>query len=192
LIEADRSHPVADGSPRIISGELPLVPLQSGHGPNWRALMEIAGKGEPLTVSSLNGTQAHIGDQIVLQVDVPQRGYLNVVTVDSQDRATVLYPNEFNLTNQVQPGKFRIPTPEMHFRVRAAEPTGPSLVVAFLTDKAVNLLDLGVEGKDSSGKMRQVFTEVNGRGTRALVIESTQPHDYSGSLTMQVAPAATH
>jgi len=192
LKEADRSHPVADGSPRIISGELPLVPLQSGHGPNWRALMEIAGKGQPLTVSSLNGTEAHIGDQIVLQVEVPQHGYLNVVTVDSQDRATVLYPNKFNLTNEVQPGKFRIPTPEMHFRVRASEPTGQTLVVAFLTDKAVNLLDLGVEGKDSTGKMREVFTEVNGRGTRALVIESTQPHDYSGSVTMQVEPAATH
>jgi hypothetical protein len=40
--------------------------------------------------------------------------------------------------------------------------------------------------------MQQAFTEVNGRGTRALVIEGTQPHTYSGSLTMQVDPAPAH
>ena len=192
LKEADRSHPVVDGSQRIIRGELPLVRLQDGPGPNWQALVALAGKGEPMTVSSPNGTETHIGDKIVLQVDTPQHGYLNVVTVDSQDRATVLYPNEFNQTNEVQPGKFRFPTPEMKFLVRAAEPTGPSLVVAFLTDKPLNLLDLGVEGKDGSGKMAQAFTELNGRGTRGLQIESTQAHMNSGSLTMQVDPAAGH
>jgi len=192
LSEADRSHPVADGNPRIIRGELPLVPQQNGLGPNWQALVALAGKGQPLTVSSPNGTQTHIGDQIVLQVDVPQHGYLNVVTVDSKDRPTVLYPNEFNPSNEVQPGQFRFPTPQMKFLVRASEPTGPSLVVAFLTANPVNLLDLGVEGKDGTGKMQQAFTEVNGRGTRALVIESTQPHVYSGSLTMQVDPAPAH
>ena len=135
-----------------------------------------------------NGQQIRVGDQIMLEVAVPREGYLNVVTVDSQDRATVLYPNKYNTSNEVKAGAFRFPTPQMKFVVRAAEPTGPSLVVAFLTDKKVNLLDLGVEGRDAAGKMQQAFTEVNSRATRALVVDASEDHIAAGTLTVRVDP----
>jgi len=75
-------------------------------------------------------------------------------------------------TNEVKAGHFKFPTAEMNFVLRASEPLGPSLVVAFLTDKPVNLLELGVEGRDAAGHMEQVFTEVSARATRALVVEA--------------------
>jgi hypothetical protein len=80
----------------------------------------------------------------------------------------------------------------MKFLVRASDPTGPSLVVAFLSDKKVNLLDLGVEGRDAAGKMQEAFTEVNGRGTRALVLEARDEQIASGTLTVRVDPATKH
>ena len=187
--EQSRHHPVTDGNERLIKGELALIPLRDGHGPTWQALVALAAQGQPISVSG-SGQQMHVGDQIVLEVAVPRAGYLNVVTVDSQDRATVLYPNKYNASNEVPTGAFRFPTASMNFVLRAAEPLGPSLVVAFLTDKKVNLLELGAEGRDAAGRMQQVFTEVNARGTRALVVEARESQISAGTLTVRVDPAA--
>lgn len=189
----DASHPVADGNQRLIRGELALIPLRDGQGPTWKSLLALAGNAQSLkVVAAGSGHEIHVGDQVALQVELPRAGYLNVVTVDSQDRATVLYPNKYNPANQVQAGTFRFPTPQMNFLVRASDPTGPSLVVAFLSDRKVNLLEMGVEGRDAAGKMQQAFTEVNGRATRALVIESREGPFASGTLTLVVDPAVKH
>jgi metacaspase-1 len=189
--EQSRHHPVADGNPQLIRGELTLIPLRGGNGPTWQSLAALAAHSKPLTVTG-SGQQLRVGEQIVLEVAVPRPGYLNVVSVDSQDRATVLFPNQYNTTNNVPAGAFRFPTADMNFVLRAAEPTGPSLVVAFLTDQKVNLLELGVEGRDAAGKMQQAFTEVNARGTRALVVEARDRQIAAGTLTVRVDPGAAH
>jgi hypothetical protein len=80
----------------------------------------------------------------------------------------------------------------MKFVVRAAEPLGPSLVVAFLTDKPVSLLELGVEGRDAAGKMEQMFTEVSARATRDLVIEARESRFAAGTLSVNVEGKAAH
>jgi hypothetical protein len=192
LKEADRSHPTTDGNRELIGGALELIPLKNGQGPTWQSLVALAATGQPMKVSAASGQEIHVGEKVVLAVEVPQAGFLNVVTVDSQDRATVLYPNKYNPTNEVPAGTFSFPTPQMNFFVRAAEPTGPSLVVAFLSARKVNLLELGVEGKDAAGKMQLAFTEVNGRATRALIIEAREEKISAGTLTLQIDPAARH
>jgi metacaspase-1 len=188
--EQSRHHPVADGNERLIRGALDLIPLRDGQGPTWQALAALAAQGEPLTLSGA-ARSLHLGEEITLAVALPRAGYLNVVAVDSQDRATVLYPNKYATGNQVKSGTFEFPTADMNFVLRAAEPLGPSLVVAFLTEKPVNLLELGIEGRDAAGRMEQVFTEVSARATRALSVEARQSQFAAGSLTVRVegAPA---
>jgi hypothetical protein len=184
--EQSRHHPVTDGSPRLIKGALDLIPLQNGQGPTWQALATLVAKAEPLSVTT-GATEVKVGDEVTLETPLPRAGFLNVVAIDSQDRATVLYPNKFAPDNAVAAGRFRFPTASMDFVVRAAEPLGPTLVVAFLTDKKVNLLDLGVEGRDAAGKLQQTFTEVTALATRALVVEARQHAGFAaGSLTMTV------
>jgi hypothetical protein len=183
--EQSRHHPVADGNERLIRGELSLIPLKDGQGPNWKALADLATRGDALKVTGA-ARQVRIGDQIVVDVALPRAGYLNVVSVDSQDRATVLYPNKFKGDNQVAAGAFRFPTADMSFILRAAEPAGPSLVVAFLTDSPVNFLTLGVEGRDAAGHMQQVFTEVSARATRAISVEARPTQFAAGTMTVLV------
>ena len=187
--EQSRHHPVADGNERLIRGELALIPLRDGQGPTWQALATLAGRGDPLSLTGA-GHDLHVGEEVTLAVNLPRPGYLNVVAVDSQDRATVLYPNKYATANQVPAGNFRFPTAEMNFVLRASEPLGPSLVVAFLTEKPVNLLELGIEGRDAAGQMQQVFTEVSARATRALSVEARQSQFAAGSLTVRVEGAA--
>jgi metacaspase-1 len=191
--EQSRHHPVADGSDRLIRGALDLIPLRDGQGPTWQGLAALAARGEPLTLSGA-GHQIRVGEEIVLGVALPRPGFLNVVAVDSQDRATVLYPNKYTTSNEVKAGPFRFPTADMNFVLRAAEPLGPSLVVAFLTDKRVNLLELGIEGRDAAGQMQQVFTDVSARATRAITVEARQSQSQfaAGSLTVKVESAATN
>ncbi|MBV8144100.1 MAG: caspase family protein [Gammaproteobacteria bacterium] len=189
--EQSRHHPVADGNQQLIKGALQLLPLKDGQGPTWQALAALVKQGTPLTVSG-SGSDLKVGQEVTLEVAVPREGYLNVVSVDSEDRATVLYPNKYTASNEVKAGAFRFPTPDMDFIVRASEPLGPSLVVAFLTDKKVNLLELGVEGRDAAGRMQQTFTEVSARATRALSVEARNTGFAAGSMTVNVRGAATH
>lgn len=190
-VHTNDQHPVADGNDRLISGALDLIPLRDGQGPTWQALAALAANGEPLTLSS-GAQQIRVGEQIVLEAALPRAGFLNVVTVDSQDRATVLYPNKYTPSNEVQAGPFRFPTADMNFVLRAAEPLGPSLVVAFLTDRRVNLLELGIEGRDAAGQMQQVFTEVSARATRAITVEARRSQFAAGTLTVKVESATAN
>jgi hypothetical protein len=187
--EQSRHHPVTDGNERLIRGELDLIPLRDGQGPTWRALAALATQGQSMTLSG-SGRQLRLGEEITLEVGLPRPGFLNVVEVDSQDRATVLYPNKYATANEVKAGAFKFPTAEMNFVVRASEPLGPSLVVAFLTDKRVNLLELGIEGRDAAGRMQETFTEISARATRKLTVEARQSGFSAGALTVTVERAA--
>jgi hypothetical protein len=188
--EQSRHHPMTDGSPRLIKGQLELVPLRNGNGPTWAALQTLSKQGDSLTVTA-GATEVVLGEAIVLEAVLPKAGFLNVVAVDSEDRTTVLYPNQYSPTNEVAAGTFKFPTANMDFDLRAAEPLGPTLVVAFLTDRKVNLLDLGIEGRDAAGKMQQTFTEVTARATRAIVVEARQQQGFAaGSTTITVKPKA--
>lgn len=183
--EQSRHHPVADGSRQLIEGPLNLIALRGGDGPTWAMLRELAKHGDALTLSA-SSSDLHLGDALVLTVAVPWAGYLNVVAIDAQDRATVLYPNRFSPSNEVRAGAFGFPTPDMSFAVRATEPTGPTLVVAFLSSRKVNFLDLGIEGRDDAGRMQAAFTEVTARATRALAVEARKTGFAAGTITFNV------
>jgi metacaspase-1 len=185
--EQSRHHPVADGNQQLIAAPLDLVPLRNGNGPTWAALDALSKQGEALVVRAA-ASELRIGDEIVLSAAVPRAGFLNVVAIDSQDRATVLYPNQFAPSNDVSAGTFQFPTPSMAFVLRATEPAGPTLVVAFLSDKKVNLLDLGIEGRDAAGKMQSAFTEVTARATRAISVEARHQGFAAGAVTINVKP----
>jgi hypothetical protein len=113
------------------------------------------------------------------------------VTVDSKDQATVLYPNQFATANAVKKGLVQLPSADMKFVLPAQEPIGPTLVVAFLSQEPINLRELGVEGRDASGKLTQVFTDVSTVGTRAIGVAAKKEAFNAGRVTVMVdaAPA---
>ena len=161
------------------------------HGLRYASLRYFNAAGARLNHGENHEPESHL-IPIVLDVALPRAGFLNVVAVDSEDRATVLYPNKYNPSNEVKAGPFRFPTPDMNFVLRAAEPLGPSLVVAFLTEKRVNLLELGIEGRDAAGQMQQTFTDVSARATRAISVEAREHQFAAGTLTVKVDAAAAN
>lgn len=183
--EQSRHHPVTDGNPNLVRGTLDVIPERNGHGPTWRALETLVAQGDPLTIST-PASEVRIGQEITFDTPLSRPGFLNVVAIDSEDRATILFPNKYAPSNEVVVGDFRFPAQSMNFVLRATEPAGPTLVVAFLTDNKVNLLELGVEGRDAAGQLQQTFTELTARATRAISVEARHKGFAAGSRTINV------
>ena len=105
-------------------------------------------------VEVLPGEEVKIGDSMAIRVTTEKPGYLVVIDVDSSGRLTQIFPNTLSLAdprgaaenaNQILRGKPRlIPDPQdkKMFQFTAAEPRGVGMVVAILSDKPVQMIDL--------------------------------------------------
>ncbi|MDE0205618.1 MAG: caspase family protein [Candidatus Tectomicrobia bacterium] len=148
---------------------LRMTTPRDGGGPIWRQLVELAGRNDlarlPIEASR---RRFRVGDELILSIDIPHAGYLNVVNVGSHDNATVLFPNKHHRDNYIQEGRLRIPTPEMRFRIQAAEPTGPSLNVAFLTERRIDLYEEGVGGRDKDGHYEALLNALSAKATKSI------------------------
>lgn len=189
-IDASRVHtPVVTGSTELANGSLEIVPIE-GNGPVWNRLVEATGQGRFFPMTS-DKTELLIDDVIKLSLEIPEPGYLNLVTVDSKDNATVLFPNEFHADNYVEAGRFDFPEEALPFDIAAAAPAGPTLLVAFLSEQPLNLREMGYAGRGDDGDFADdsVFTTVSYTATRALKIVRRQ--DDSDGGTASSAAAAT-
>jgi metacaspase-1 len=186
--DRNRYTPVTTGRKDLIEGDLDLIPLAGGNGPVWREQIALAQRGKPMQTTSARTTY-EVGAEMSFTVQVPVEGYLNVVTVDAQDRTTVLFPNSFTKDNKVKPGAFSFPLETMDFQLRASEPLGPSLVVAYLTEQPVSFYELGVEGRDSQGVMQSALTSLSNQATRAITVEARRRF-HAGQVQVTVVRAA--
>lgn len=131
---------------------------------------------------ALNQARYQDGDKLNINVDIPQPGYLNVVEVNAENQATVLFPNPYHADNRVQPGPFTLPTPQMQFEFTASAPFGHSTVFAFLTNAPVNL--------HRSNQLSQVFTTMPASElpelTRDFIATPTQAKIFAGKVETQI------
>jgi hypothetical protein len=123
---------------------------------------------------------------VQISVDVPFAGYLNVVAVDADDVATVIYPNRHQSQNTVAPGPLRIPSESMDFELLASEPVGPTLVVAFLTSAPLNFFNETLDERDSQGRINVDFPALSYTATRAIRVAPREARSYGGQLEIQV------
>jgi hypothetical protein len=127
-----------------------------------------------------------VDQPVSLSVEVPFSGYLNVVTVDADDVATVIYPNRQQPQNAVQPGTLRIPSEAMDFELLAAEPLGATLVAAFLTSAPLNFFNEAVDERDEQGRINVDFPALSPTATRAIRVAPRQARSLGGRLEIEV------
>jgi hypothetical protein len=97
----------------------------------------------------------HLGDKIALIVSTQHPGFLVLVDINAEGRWTQIYPNMMSLsrssadvatTNLIKPGKpVSIPNaknPLARFIFTADPPRGSGAVMAMLSDRSVQLIDL--------------------------------------------------
>ena len=148
---------------------------------------------QPLNVQ-LNQSRYTQGEKLVITVDVQQTGYLNIIEINAKDEATVIFPNQYDPNNQVNAGKFTLPTAQMNFDLTAGEPFGHSTILAFLTTDAVNLYNNGFSQQNQAAQTQQLFktlslTDVTGM-SRAFNLTQKQKAVFAGKIDTQVCATA--
>ena len=101
------------------------------------------------------GPDIAVGSRVSFRVSTKKAGYLILVDVDATGKLTQIYPNPISLmgkgvsqqsANYLKPGKsVQIPDPsdpDPGFRFVAAAPFGTAMVVAIMSDRPVQLVDL--------------------------------------------------
>lgn len=182
-----RYHPVTSGRADLIAGGLKLIPLESGNGPTWDEFQALATRGEPIKLSA-NRARYKVGEEVEIKIDSPRPGYLNVISIDSTDNATVLFPNTFQAENFIGPGTFIFPTTDMPFTLPAIEPLGRTLIVVYLSEIPVSALELGIEGRDYAGRFTETFTGATMMAQRAIGVAARTGRFFSGALEVTVEP----
>jgi Domain of unknown function (DUF4384) len=107
-----------------------------------------------LSVQIVSGSAVSMGDLLSLQVSTKKPGYLILVDVDADGKLTQIYPSAISLveqgaeesTNHLEPDKSlqdqNRDSPQTAFELVASPPAGTAMVVAMLSDRPVQLVDL--------------------------------------------------
>jgi hypothetical protein len=125
--------------------------------PDFAALQSSVKVANPAEVSIdiLPGPDITVGSRVSFRVSTKKPGYLILIDVDSTGKLTQIYPNTISLmansagqqnSNYLKPGKpVQIPNPaDAHagFEFVASAPFGTAMVVAILSDRPVQLVNL--------------------------------------------------
>jgi hypothetical protein len=109
------------------------------HGKVWTKLEYLAKQGISFEFSG-NQDLYELGDKMKLSVKMPRKGYLNIISVDENDEATILFPNKYQQKNLIEKGGTVIfPDSDAKFEWVAMEPVGDNLIVVFITTKKLNM-----------------------------------------------------
>jgi hypothetical protein len=141
-------HPQITGNETLKMRRIELVSMNSGYGPVWQDLIKLTQRATDRVPIRINKSCYEINDALVMNFQIPQAGYLNVISVGADDQPTVLFPNKRHPdTIKIPGGSIQIPTDRMNFELTAMD-KGPVLIVALLTSKPINLYAQGFKTKD--------------------------------------------
>jgi hypothetical protein len=144
--------PAPTASPEPTSAPVETAPTVSLG--TMQGKIQIANSAD-LSLQILPGPEFETGSKISFSVTSRKPGYLILVDVDATGKITQIFPNPISLlhargprerTNLLKPGRpLRVPDPEdayAGFEFIATPSGGPSMVVAMLSQRPVQLVDI--------------------------------------------------
>jgi hypothetical protein len=173
-------HPQIAGQKFLRERPLELVSLAGGNGYVRQNLEALVHKSHAAVWINLNKTCFEPGDSLKLSVAISEPGYLNVVSVRPDDKATVLFPNQYHRQNAVDRGKLTIPTPQMNFELVADGPPGTALITAFLTRSPLDSYRYGFKNP------QDILADLSPGSTRSLLLRQKQDWLAAGKATAEI------
>ena len=173
-------HPQIAGSHNLKKRPLKLAPLAAGGGFVGKEMERLVYKSNATLWIHLNKTCFEIGDVLKISVWVPEAGYLNIISVDPKDRATVLFPNQYHISSAVNRGKLTIPANRMDFEMVTDGATGSNQITAFLTKSPLNAYQHGFKTS------KHVLATLSPNSTRSLQLRQKQGWLAAGSITADI------
>ena len=149
-------HPNISGSESLSKEQFGLIKINNGYGPTWKKIDSLSTLGKFINIKS-NKSKFSVGEEIIINIDSPLDGYLNVIAIDSIDQSLVLYPNNFEPDNKISMGSIIVPANDNKFSLIADDPIGPTLIAAFISQTPINLYQLTTSGRNKDGKVEDIF-----------------------------------
>lgn len=103
-------------------------------GEHWAALSKLAEPADPIAVRVSGPDSGAVGDKVQFKVTARDDGYLWVVAVDSEDRVSLLFPNDEERDNRVTGGRERL-VPGGSYAFVLDKPTGVHLLAFVVTSQ---------------------------------------------------------
>jgi hypothetical protein len=190
-LDKDQVHtPQLMGNPTLADAPIKVIELNASNGPNRKRLLELVAQQSQHIDLTASKSQYAVDEPVKLSLKIPADGFLNVVSVDSKDNATVLFPNGIQQSNAVSAGAFTFPTAQMAFDLLATEPLGSTLVVAFLSSAPINFYQDTVDDRDEAGHIKVDFASLSHTATRAIRVAPRKQDIFAAQLEVQIVPAA--
>jgi metacaspase-1 len=189
-VDKDQVHtPQIMGNETLADAPMKVISLNASNGPNRKRLLDLVAQQPQHIDLTASSSKYAVDEAVKLTLKVPADGYLNVVSVDSKDNATVLFPNGIQQSNAVSAGAFTFPTAQMAFDLLASEPIGPTLVVAFLSSDPINFYQDTVDDRDEAGHIKLDFPSMSHTATRAIRVAPRKKDIYAAQLELQIVAA---
>ena len=188
--KAQAHTPQVNGNPALADGQLRILPAEPAAGPNRRKLLELTSAQSKHFEVAASKPRYVIDQPVTLTLTLPAAGYLNLVTVDPQDNAMVIYPNGHHEDNAVVAGSFMLPAAGMDFELLAAEPAGETLVVAFLSSDPINFYKEMLDERDANGNITVDFPALSHTATRAIRVAPRRKEILSGQVQIEIVSGA--
>ncbi len=167
-------------------GTTPAPAALPRHGVTWERVAGLSTRGSRIEIKTEQSTLKN-GDELKFSVDIPMDGYLNIISIDSNDQATVLFPNQYNAENQVKKGVFAFPDNAVNFSLQAQAPFGDTLIAVFVSDKPLNIYTMNPDSRDITGHFAQALAPLSAVSERAIRVVAKEPKGfYAGQLTLIV------
>lgn len=103
-------------------------------GERWASLSKLAESADPIAVRVDGPAGGAVGDKVQFKVTSRDDGYLWVVEVDSEDRVSLLFPNDDERDNRVTGGRERL-VPGGSYSLVLDQPTGVHLLAFVVTSQ---------------------------------------------------------
>jgi len=173
-------HPQIAGNMLLRKHPLALVSPGGEDGFVRRKLETLVYKSNESVWLKLNKTCYEPNEALEISVWIPEPGFLNIMHIGVDDRATVLFPNRYHPQNAVQRGKIAVPDRRMDFEMVAEGPAGINLITAFLTRSPLNGYQDGF--KTAKG----VLAELSPNSTRSLVMRQGSGWLAAGKVVAEI------
>lgn len=162
-------QPQMTGSPALFSRTIRFNSVNSSttsYNPLWQETLDtVQSAAQSLKIEVPDTLKK--GDKVSISIDVPQAGYLNVISINPNDEAELLFPNQYAQDNAVKVETIQIPQAGK-FVLRANPPFGKHLVAAFLTTQPINLQKNALGNRDSKGQINKLIAQLPLSSVRAL------------------------
>ncbi len=175
-----RFHPQIAGNTELRKRPLQLVSIGEGRGFVRQEMETLVTKSNATVWIELNKNCFEVGDPLEIALWIPEPGHLNIISVDSDDQGTVLFPNQYHPRSNVNRGRITIPGGHHNYELTAEGRTGPHQITVFITRSPLNAY------ADGFRTPMDVLARLSPLASRSLALRQEQEGLAAGRITTHI------